>query len=209
MKTGQHIERIEKMIRNNEAVVLNSGLETLDIAPWQDAMTIVLSEDAYILAGKTDGTLVRSQHLTLPRPLIVARHRYHVPHRPGEAAEAKATLVSGDATVSKSTVLARDNWECVYCGFGSRNKMTVDHIIPQSKGGQDTWNNLVASCRPCNSFKADKSLEEVGYNEPVIPEMSGDNQARFATIDRAVQRYLREEYAQESSDVDLNKYMSV
>ena len=57
-------------------------------------------------------------------------------------------------------VLVRDNYTCVYCG--SKEKMTVDHVHPQCKGGKDTFENTVAACWKCNNRKGDKSLREAG-----------------------------------------------
>lgn len=70
---------------------------------------------------------------------------------------------------SKGGVLKRDKHLCGYCG---RKADTVDHIHPQSRGGRDQWLNTVAACKPCNSLKADKLLEEtdmVLMIEPTIP----------------------------------------
>ena len=54
-------------------------------------------------------------------------------------------------------MLERDNWTCAYCGGHAR---TVDHVMPQSRGGGNTWMNTVAACGPCNNKKADRTPEE-------------------------------------------------
>jgi 5-methylcytosine-specific restriction endonuclease McrA len=55
--------------------------------------------------------------------------------------------------ITRRAVFARDGWECQYCG--ARTSLTVDHVIPRSKGGDSTWENIVASCAPCNRRKGD------------------------------------------------------
>jgi 5-methylcytosine-specific restriction endonuclease McrA len=72
--------------------------------------------------------------------------------------------------VSRREVLRRDNHACQYCGSGKR--LTLDHVIPRSKGGQHTWNNVVAACESCNSKKGDRLPQEIGMvprNKPKAP----------------------------------------
>ena len=67
--------------------------------------------------------------------------------------------------ISRRALFARDGWRCVYCGT-TNGRLTLDHVIPRSKGGESTWENVVTSCAPCNLRKADRLLEEV---EMVLP----------------------------------------
>ena len=70
--------------------------------------------------------------------------------------------------LTRLNIFKRDNWTCVYCGSTNRRDMTIDHIIPQSKGGPNTWENMITSCFDCNNEKADLDLEEYG-KEIIIP----------------------------------------
>lgn len=75
---------------------------------------------------------------------------------------------------SRGGVLRRDNHTCGYCGKGAAEglRMTIDHILAQSLGGTDSWTNTVAACQPCNSKKANKTMEEWGRPlmfEPTTP----------------------------------------
>ena len=60
-------------------------------------------------------------------------------------------------------MFARDGWTCQYCG--ARSNLTVDHVIPRCKGGASTWDNIVASCAPCNRRKGDR-LPAPGEHAP-------------------------------------------
>lgn len=60
--------------------------------------------------------------------------------------------------VSRREVLRRDGHTCQYCG--STKHLTLDHVIPRSKGGQHSWNNVVTACGNCNSTKSDRLLHE-------------------------------------------------
>jgi 5-methylcytosine-specific restriction endonuclease McrA len=67
--------------------------------------------------------------------------------------------------VTNTFLFARDGYRCAYCGrhekdLGKREGLNRDHIIPQSKGGPNTWANCVTACSRCNSLKADRSLAE-------------------------------------------------
>ena len=59
--------------------------------------------------------------------------------------------------VNRREVLRRDNHTCQYCG--SRKQLTLDHVLPKSKGGTHTWDNVVTACSPCNSRKGDRTLQ--------------------------------------------------
>ena len=84
---------------------------------------------------------------------------------------------------SKGGVFTRDDNTCQYCGKLTdmrNNKPTIDHIVPQSKGGKSTWDNCVCACKECNATKADKSLRESGMflkRKPYQPTI-----AEFAMI---------------------------
>lgn len=68
---------------------------------------------------------------------------------------------------SKENIFKRDNYTCVYCPCDDRRKLTIDHVIPKSRGGKDTWENLVTACFKCNQEKDDLTLEEYGKVIPV------------------------------------------
>lgn len=74
-------------------------------------------------------------------------------------------IASGERTwkippVNRREVLRRDQHSCQYCG--STKNLTLDHVIPRSRGGQHTWDNVVTACERCNSRKGNKNLKEVG-----------------------------------------------
>jgi 5-methylcytosine-specific restriction endonuclease McrA len=68
--------------------------------------------------------------------------------------------------LSRENVYRRDGYACVYCGCDNRKTLTLDHVIPQSKGGKDAWDNLVTACKKCNSEKSNLTLEEYGKEIP-------------------------------------------
>jgi 5-methylcytosine-specific restriction endonuclease McrA len=93
-------------------------------------------------------------------------------------------------------VFARDGWECQYCG--ARTSLTVDHVIPRSKGGGSGWDNIVASCAPCNRRKGDRLPHQVNMHPRVKPRMPHAHifiQLASPTIPATWKQYLLSEAA--------------
>src|SRR5262249_53364530 len=61
--------------------------------------------------------------------------------------------------ITRRAVFARDNYACQYCGSGVR--LTMDHVVPRSRGGLSSWENVVTSCAPCNHRKGDRLPDEI------------------------------------------------
>ena len=70
--------------------------------------------------------------------------------------------------LSRKNILRRDNHKCQYCGV--MTNLTVDHVIPKSKGGDDTWENLTTACIRCNNKKGDKTPDEANLRLTNIPK---------------------------------------
>ena len=77
---------------------------------------------------------------------------------------------------NRNRIYRRDNFECVYCG--SNKNLTLDHVIPKSKGGKNSWENLVTSCFKCNLKKGNKTPDEAKMkmrHSPFVPTIMNDN----------------------------------
>ncbi|GAB2692229.1 HNH endonuclease [Thalassiella azotivora] len=134
-------------------LVLNAGYEPLAVVSFRRAVVLVLAGKAVLLAE--DDPPVVSGSLTVPRPAVIVLSRYvRMPY--GRV-----------ATVSRRGVLRRDAHRCAYCG---RSATTVDHVLPRSRGGRDTWENLVACCVRCNNTKGNRTPEEMGWRLLVTPK---------------------------------------
>ena len=93
---------------------------------------------------------INSPRFKFPRPRVI-----YVPDWIDKEGKKKS------AKYSRIGVFRRDNWSCQYCGKkGNRKSLTIDHVHPKSKGGENTFENTVACCVKCNSAKGDKSLEQ-------------------------------------------------
>ena len=139
----------------SRALVLNASFEPLCIVPTRRAVVLVLTDKAELLHA-SEGHF-RSERLDVPEPSVVRLAFYvKVPY------QARIGL-------NRRSVFARDGHRCQYCGSAAEN---IDHVVPRSRGGTHTWENVVAACRPCNNRKQDHLLHETALalqRAPVAP----------------------------------------
>ncbi len=137
------------------ALVLNASHQPLAVVSARRAVVLVLKEKAEVLA--TNGMVFRSERASIEAPSVVRlRYFVRVPYR-------------AQAPLTRRAVFARDDWTCQYCGAPAEN---LDHVIPRSKGGEHSWENVVAACRRCNSRKENRRPEDAGLRlarRPVAP----------------------------------------
>ncbi|MCE5198388.1 MAG: HNH endonuclease [Armatimonadota bacterium] len=132
---------------SQEVLVLNSDYEPLNICNMRRAIALVFLGKVDVL--HEDGHSFHTVSSIYTAPSVV-RLRNHV-RRP-----------TPQLKLSRRSVLARDNHTCQYCGYRGTD-LTVDHVIPKRLGGKNTWDNLVACCKKCNSKKSDKTLAQFGH----------------------------------------------
>lgn len=141
-------------------LVLNAGYEPIAVVSDRRALVLVLGGKAALLEADAAAPL-RSQTAEYARPQVILLNRYvRIP-------------MTRRLPVSRKGVLRRDNNQCAYCG---RFANTIDHVQPRSRGGADSWENLVACCLRCNNIKGDRTPEEMGWTlrrRPVAPLMHG------------------------------------
>lgn len=135
-----------------EVLLLNANYEPLNVCHCRRALTLVLIGKAEVIVDSQ--AEIHTSSGSIPAPSVV-RMRYQV-KRP------MPTL-----RLSRHSVLARDNYQCQYCGV--RRDLTIDHIYPKWMGGGNTWENLVTCCRKCNLKKGSRLPEEVGMNLRSVP----------------------------------------
>lgn len=128
------------------SLVLNATYEPLCVVTARRALVLVLDERAEMLHSAE--RLYRSERMVIPEPSVVRLCRYvRVPYQ---------TRVA----LNRRAVFARDGHRCQYCGADAEN---IDHVMPRSRGGPHSWENVVASCRSCNSRKEDRTPKEAGF----------------------------------------------
>ena len=159
-------------------LVLNATYEPINVCTVRRAVVLLLKDKAEMIE-RADWQL-HSESTTLSRPMVIRLVSYvRIPRH------------SHRRKITRRAVFARDDWTCQYCG--SRSNLTVDHVIPRSKGGSSDWENIVASCAPCNRRKGNLLLRNSGMRLNRVPRTPNPNvfiQVASPTIPAAWQAYL-------------------
>lgn len=135
-------------------LALNASFEPLTMIPVRRALRLVIDRKAELLEVD-DSFVFRSERQEMAAPLVIRLVRYvHVPRK-------------FRRQVTNTFLFARDGYRCQYCGrhrreLRGREFLTRDHVIPLSKGGLNTWENVVTACSPCNNRKGSDLPHEVG-----------------------------------------------
>jgi 5-methylcytosine-specific restriction endonuclease McrA len=138
----------------SRVLLLNATFEPLAVVTAKRAIVLMLTGKAECVQAALEGAAIRSENLSIPAPSVMRLSRYvRVPYRRA-------------VPMTRAGVLRRDGRRCAYCG---KRADTIDHVVPRSRGGGHTWNNCVAACRSCNSRKADRLVEELGWRLRVSP----------------------------------------
>lgn len=141
----------------SQVLVLNASYEPINLTNWKRAIVLVLKEKAQVLSGKVIRLL---NYITIPFSTF-SRIR-----------------------PSRDMIYKRDKNKCQYCGATKR--LTIDHVIPKSRGGEDTWENLVVACSSCNTKKANKLLEHCGLKltrKPMAPHSKVSLALMYSNVD--------------------------
>ena len=123
-------------------LVLNASYEPLNITTWRRAVVMVLKGKAEGLEHDQDR---RIREDTLLPTVIRLRHFVRVPYKP--------------LPLTRRNLFHRDGHRCQYCG-ASAEQLSVDHVVPRSRGGLDTWENVTTACLPCNVRKGNRTPRE-------------------------------------------------
>jgi len=127
-------------------LVLNQDYSALTVCTVRRAVGLIYRQKVDVVES-VPGLAIRSPSMSFPWPSIVRLRTYvRAPYR--------------RIMLSRRNVLRRDGYSCQYCS--ARDHLTVDHVVPKSRGGQHVWANLVAACTRCNNKKGDRTPEEAG-----------------------------------------------
>lgn len=137
------------MVRDREVLLLNACEQVLKVISWTKAVKLLMSGKATrpLNYDKVYEIRTKSGVFELPAAIVLVRF-YELPN----------AIVNP----TRTNIFKRDNNTCQYCGFKSRSikNLTIDHVHPKCKGGDNGWTNLVTACRECNSKKGNMLLKE-------------------------------------------------
>lgn len=160
-------------------LVLNASYEPMHVVSVRRAVVLLLKEKAQVVEAAE--SVLRSQHMELPTPVVIRlvtyiriRRRWHLP-------------------VSRRGVLARDAYTCQYCGEQpGKSVLTIDHVVPRSRGGSKSWENLVTACGPCNRRKGGREPREAGMK--LISKPSKPRFFALALVETGTRHSVWEKY---------------
>lgn len=136
-----------------KVLVLNQDYRALTICNAERAFLLVYLQKAEMVAIDNLRTL-RSVSSSFSMPSVIKLNKYvNMPYK--------------GVVLSRQNIFKRDGNKCVYCG--SKQHLTLDHVIPRSKKGGTTWENLITACSSCNSKKGDRTPEEANMKLPYKP----------------------------------------
>jgi 5-methylcytosine-specific restriction endonuclease McrA len=144
---------------NSRVLVLNQDSSPLMVCSVQRAFVMVyLNKSELVLPA--NGYRLNSVTQSFPMPSVIRLNRYvNAPYK--------------GVSLTRQNVFKRDNFECQYCG--TRRELTLDHVMPSSRGGAHTWTNLVTACKRCNAKKGDFTPDEAQmtlHRKPYKPSYS-------------------------------------
>ncbi len=134
---------------DREVLLLNASEEVLNVIDWKKAVALLESGKAIKPYFFSKIYKIKTSKGTYPLPAALMLIRYvmtpHQSHLP-----------------TRRNIFKRDNWTCQYCGLQSKNKktLTIDHVMPRSRGGDSSWTNLTTACASCNSKKGNRRPKE-------------------------------------------------
>lgn len=138
------------------ALVLNADYRPLSyfplsLWPWQEVVKAVFLDRVEVIS--TYDQYVRSPSFEMKLPSVISLREYVSQDRP--------------PAFTRFNVFLRDGFACQYCG--APEDLTFDHLIPRSKGGRTTWENIVTACGPCNLRKGGRLIREANMHLPRRP----------------------------------------
>ncbi len=142
-----------------QVLVLNASYEPINVITARRAMVLIAKGAAIVQEASKHFLCTPKMRFALPSVIRLLSYR-RVPRY--------------TRAVSRKSIMLRDGHRCQYClRHLLPGKLTLDHVIPKSRGGQSTWENLVASCYPCNNKKSDKTPDEAGLHLAAKPRAFG------------------------------------
>ena len=135
-----------------QTLVLNATYEPLGVVSERRALILVLNQRATTVEESDTVLHYSGGEITLPAVIKLVKF-VRIPYRHA-------------VPLSRRAIFARDGGRCVYCGA---NATSIDHVIPRSRGGGHSWENVVSACHKCNHVKADKPLKELGWRLRSLP----------------------------------------
>jgi len=140
---------------SGRVLVLNQSYLPLTITTTKKAVILLFLDKAEVVEINKE-KVIRTIKDGFPYPSVIRLKKF-------------AKLANRKIDLTRKNVMKRDGMQCQYCGKKHVN-LTVDHILPKSRGGKDEWENLTTACNECNNKKGNRTPEEAGMRLLSIPK---------------------------------------
>jgi 5-methylcytosine-specific restriction endonuclease McrA len=131
----------QKIKLNSSILVLNSDYNPINICNARRAIVLLIKHKAHMVTEKVIRLI---EYIRVPYSRLMRNHP------------------------TRNLIYKRDGYSCAYCG--AKERLTIDHIHPASRGGEDTWENLVTACCKCNSMKGNRTPQEANMILHIVPK---------------------------------------
>ena len=153
---------------STRTLLLTAWYFPIRVLQWQDAVKMIYEGTVDVVAEYDEE--IRSPSTTWMMPAVVRLRRRVIRRQHGPK-------------FSRMNVYQRDRFRCQYCGQRFRwGELTFDHLVPRSRGGRTEFRNIVASCKPCNARKGDRTCEEAGMFPLSLPEQPATLPLAFPVV---------------------------
>ncbi len=158
----------------SRTLILNATYEPLGVVSERRALILVLNSRAVMV--EDSGNVVHFTGGQMALPLVIRLTKFiRVPYR-------------HSVPLSRRAIFARDGGRCVYC---TATATSIDHVVPRSRGGGHSWENVVSACHKCNHLKADRQLKELGWRLRTAPREPIGTAWRILGIGRTDYRWVQ------------------
>ncbi len=142
-------EAIGLVAKGSARIIDPTDFSAVDLVTWND---VSLAKE------KLEGAVIRSQRLSLVPPEVIVLNKYD--------GQGEKSVV-----FSRKNLFKRDKYTCMYCGVQpGPEELTIDHVMPKSRGGKSSWENCVLACVECNKKKANRTPDEAKMKLRKVPK---------------------------------------
>lgn len=147
----------------HKVVLVDINFTILGTISWKKAIKLIFANKAQAIKNDETTVLYQNNSITIFLPKLI------------QLKTSVNYLWNAEINCTRKNIMIRDRFRCVYCDNSNKHNLTIDHIIPKSKGGKFTFENCVTCCSSCNKKKGNHTLEEVGFRlirKPYYPSLS-------------------------------------
>lgn len=134
----------------SSVVLLDAAYQFAGIVSWKRAMILLIEGKIEVIRRSQRIVRTVSDEFVVPAVAILKKMVERIQR--------------SKVPFTRRNLFMRDHHTCQYCGTHAATGLTVDHVVPRAAGGKTSWENCVASCKPCNDRKGDKPLEKAGLS---------------------------------------------